>query len=67
MRDTLLFDEYLVRLRGEMLQQSHAMLIAGVAEKARILAFNADLVSRIRDALKSLDADPGQFIKDHLK
>lgn len=70
MRETELFGQYLLRLRQERLQLSHATLTAaqgGWAEQARLLAFEAELCSRIYGALKELEADPGGFIDKHLR
>jgi hypothetical protein len=69
-RDIDLFGQFLVRLRQEKLQLSHATLTAGDtgwAEKARMLALEADLCSRIHGALKELEKDPGAFIQHHLR
>ncbi len=70
MRDLDLLEQYLIRLRQEFLQSSHRTLIgdwndAGMRE-ARSLAQQAELIDRIRGALKDLAQDPGQFIKAHL-
>lgn len=66
-----LLDQYLVRLRQEKLQQSHATLIGDLNDtalrNARHLALEAELVERIRAAAKELAADPGQFIQRNLQ
>jgi hypothetical protein len=69
-RDLDLLEQYLVRLRQEMLQASHHTLIGDEGDialrKARGLAQQAELVERIRGAVKELAVDPGQFIKGYL-
>jgi hypothetical protein len=70
MRELELFAQYLVRLRQEKLQLSHAALTAaapGWAELARLLALEADFCSRVHGALKELEKDPGAFIDHHLR
>lgn len=70
MRELDLLTQYLVRLRQERLQQSHATLVSDLNDEAlrhaRTQAFEADLVSRILGAVKDLDKDPGTFILNHL-
>jgi hypothetical protein len=71
MRDLELFAQYLVRMRQEKLQLSHATLLAGAtlgwADTARTLAFEAELCSRIHQALKELERDPAHFIEHNLR
>lgn len=71
MRELELFAQYLVRLRQEKLQQSHATLLGDLNDnairQARTFAFEAELCSRIHGALKELEKDPGEFIKTHLQ
>lgn len=71
MRDLGLFEAYLLKLRQEKLQQSHTTLISDTsddaARRARQLAHEAELCTRITDALRTLSNDPGQFIKEFLK
>lgn len=70
MTDLDLFDRYLLLLRQERLEQSHNTLVVGDtgwAEKARVLACQAELVNRIRDALKDLGRGPDRFIEKHLR
>jgi len=70
MRDLELFAQYLVRLRQEKLQGAHAATLAatGPQDFVHILARarEAELCSRIHEALKALEKDPGAFIKNHL-
>lgn len=70
MRELDLLDQYLIRLRQEKLQQAHATLIADLNDSAlraaRCLAFEAELVERIRGATKALADDAGAFIKEYL-
>lgn len=70
MRDLDLLEQYLVRLRQEMLQASHRTLIGDFNDiamrEARALALQAELVDRIRGAVKELAQDPGQFVKGYL-
>lgn len=71
MRELDLLEQYLIRLRQELLQQSHAMLTgdwsAETAQHARAIGLQADMVDRIRGAVGELAEDPGQFIKGHLQ
>lgn len=71
MRELALFEQYLVLVRQEKLQLSHSALVSGIraedAEWARIYAHQADFVDRALTALRALNADPGQFIKEYLK
>jgi hypothetical protein len=70
MRELALFEEYLLRLRQEKLQQGHASALAAVDQRdfPHILAraHEAELVSRVLVALRSLSNDPGLFIKEYL-
>lgn len=70
MRDLDLLQQYLAQLRQEMLQASHRTLIGDgndiTMREARGLAQQAELVDRIRGAVKELATDPGQFIKGYL-
>lgn len=69
-RDLDLLEQYLVRLRQEMLQASHRTLIGDgddvTMREARSLAQQAELVDRIRGAVKELAQDAGEFIKRNL-
>lgn len=71
MRELALFEQYLIQLRQEKLQHSHAALVSGpnVAdlEWARVYAHQADFIDRVVQALRALNNDPGQFIKEYLK
>jgi hypothetical protein len=69
MRDIDLLNDYLLRLRQERLQLAHAEALTGEADLARIrvYAHEAELCTRIRDALKVLERDAGQFIKEFLQ
>lgn len=71
MRDLDLLEQYLVRLRQELLQASHRTLIGDADDftmrEARGLAQQAELIERIRGAVKELALDPGQFIKGYLQ
>ena len=56
------------RARQERLQQGHAKALdtdSSLAE-IRIYAHEAELCTRIRDAVKVLANDPGKFIKEFL-
>lgn len=70
MRDLDLLEQYLLRLRREMLEASHRTLIGDADDttmrQARSLAQQAELVDRIRGAVKELATDSGQFIKGYL-
>jgi hypothetical protein len=69
-RELDLLEQYLVRLRQEFLQASHHTLIGDFNDialrEARSYALKAELIERIRGAVKELAADPGQFIKGYL-
>jgi hypothetical protein len=69
MRDLQLLDDYLVRLRQERLQQGHARALDLTMDviDIRIAAFEAELCTRIRVAIKALEHDSGKFIEDFLK
>lgn len=71
MRELALFEQYLLQLRQERLQQSHATLLGDLNDealrRARTLAHEAELCTRILGACRALAADSGQFIKDYLK
>lgn len=66
-----LLEQYLVRLRQETLLASHRTLIGNTDDaalrEARSLAQQAELVDRIRGAVKELARDSGQFIKGYLQ
>lgn len=70
MRDLDLLEQYLLRLRQELLQASHRALIGDFNDialrEARGYAQQAELVERIRAAVKELALDPGEFIKRNL-
>lgn len=71
MRELALFEQFLIQLRQEKLQQGHAAALAATSAEdfphlfAR--AHEAELVTRVLVAVRALGADPGQFIKDYLK
>lgn len=70
MRELQLLEQYLLRLRQELLQTSHTRITGDWSDEglreARSIALQADLTDRIRGALKELEKDPGQFVKAHL-
>lgn len=68
MRDLALLEQYLVRLRQERLQQGHGHALKTAPDLTQIVicAHEAELVERIRGALKELEKDPGQFVKGYL-
>lgn len=71
MRDLDLLEQYLLRLRQELLQLAHRTLISDANDlalrEARGYAQQAELVDRIRGALKELTQDAGQFVKGYLQ
>lgn len=71
MRELGLFEQYLLALRQEMLQTSHAALVGGItaedAQWARIYAHQAELIQKLITAIRALDHDAGQFIKEYCK
>jgi len=68
-RDLDLVHRYLVRLRQEKLQQGHAKALDpnATVTDIRVTAFEAELVSRIHEAMKVLTKDPAKFIEEFLK
>lgn len=71
MRELALFEQYLVQLRQEKLQQGHASALAATSAHDFVhivsAAREAELVQRLLVAVRALGADPGQFIKEYLK
>ena len=69
MRELQLLADYLVRLRQEKLQQTHAHALSSSRDTfwfAAVAANEAELCDRIRSAVATLDKDPGKFIQDYL-
>lgn len=68
MQELELLGEYLVRLRQEKLQLCHQQALAPDCNllHVQVSAHEAELCTRIRDAVKVLANDPGKFIKDFL-
>lgn len=71
MRELDLLNEYLVRLRQEKLQLAHQQALQPDDPgrhllNIRVSAHEAELCSRIREAVKVLAKDPGQFMKEFL-
>jgi len=71
MRELALFEQYLIGLRQELLQRGHRQALAAQELDdllhVRTTACEAELVERVIVALRALNADPGQFIKEYLK
>ncbi len=71
MRELGLFEQYLLQLRQEKLQQGHnqALNATGPADLmwVKASAQEAELVSKMLVAVRALANDPGQFIKEYLK
>lgn len=70
MRELQLFEQYLLQLRAERLQQTHAKVLKSSPDDyadIKATAHEAELVSRILAALRELANDPGLFIRDNLK
>src|SRR5262245_1981541 len=71
LRELDLLEQYLVRLRQELLMESHAILTGDWNDTglrhARGVALQAELVERIRASVKELAKDPGEFIKRNLQ
>jgi len=67
-RDLDLFEQYLLRLRQECLQLGHGHALKAEPDLTQIvvLAHEAELIERIRGALKELETDSGQFIRSYL-
>ena len=68
MRDLDLLEQYLIRLRQDRLQQGpeHALKTPADLTQIVVCAHEAELIDRIRAALKELAQDAGQFIKRNL-
>ena len=68
MRDLDLLNEYLVRLRQERLANAHSLTLATNPNwpLVQVCAHEAELCTRIRDAVKVLANDPGKFLKEFL-
>lgn len=68
MRDLDLLEQYLIRLRQERLQHAHGHALEKAPDLTQIVvcAHEAELIDRIRAALKELAQDAGQFIKGYL-
>jgi len=67
-RDLDLLNEYLVRLRQERLQTAHNQAIANEPSllEIRVCAREAELCTRIREAVVVLARDPGKFLQEFL-
>lgn len=70
MRELDLLQEYLVRLRTDLLREGHSVLVSSHDDlslrEARGYALKADLVDRIRGVVAELAKDPGEFIRKNL-
>ncbi len=68
MHELNLFEQYLIRLRQERLQAGHAHALKAPVDvvQVSVCAHEAELVERIRGALKELEEDPGKFVKGYL-
>lgn len=68
MQELELLGEYLVKLRHEKLQLAHQHALSQSSEllNIKVCAHEAELCTRIRDAVKVLANDPGKFIKEFL-
>lgn len=72
MRELDLLEDYLVKLRQEKLELAHKQALASDPDLGRHLfyirlsAHEAELCTRIREAVKILTKDPGQFIREFL-
>lgn len=64
-----LVSQFLIRLRQSKLQQAHARSLAADATLLEIktLAHEAELCTRINNALKELNDDPGGFVRSYLQ
>lgn len=69
MRDLELLGEYLQRLRQEKLKTAHQMALGDDPRAIHIAAqaHQAELCTRIQEALKVLAHDSGKFIKEFLQ
>ena len=70
MRELGLFETYLLQLRAEKLKQGHEKTLKSSGDDfadIKATACEAELVSRLLDALRELAHDPGQFIKERLR
>lgn len=67
MRELELLGDYLLKLRREKLEMAHAEALTGAdIAHIRIYAHEAELCTRLRDAVKVLANDTGKFIQDYL-
>lgn len=68
MRDLDLLNEYLFRLRQERLQSGHSQALGVHSDllEIKVCAREAELCTRIRNAIAVLAKDPGQFMKEFL-
>ena len=68
MRELELLGDYLLQLRRERLEMAHATALGtdGTLEQIRVYAREAELCSRIREAVKVLANDPGKFIEEFI-
>ncbi len=68
MRDLDLLQQYLFKARQMYLQLSHKVLLTGgPVEIARQHAHSAEFCDDMRNVVKVLIADPGEFIKQYLE
>ncbi len=68
MQELELLGEYLVKLRQEKLLMAHVEALGSEPSLSaiRTRAHEAELCTRIRDAVKVLANDPGKFIQEFL-
>ncbi len=68
MRELELLGDYLHQLRRERLELAHSAALGsdGTLEQIRIYAHEAELCTRIREAVKVLANDPGKFIEEFI-
>lgn len=69
MRDLDLLNRWLVQQRQSALAHCHYMAMASDTDllQLKALAFQAEFCDRVREAVKVLAKDPGQFIKEFIR
>jgi hypothetical protein len=69
MRDLGIIDEWLVKLQKEKREAVHKSLLGWGEQtpRATILAHEIELISKMREAIRLVESDPGKFIRDFME
>lgn len=69
MRDLDLLNRWLVQQRQAALQVCHYRLLGRDTDmlELKAMAYQAEFCDRVREAVKVLAKDPGQFIKEYVR